>query len=187
MRKLIDAVWEDVEIVAETMHEKNKKIKLDKAKKQNLINYFNYNLDIVKKYMYNPKEHLDRHKMAAIIIISLVKAKPLEYPDDEKDDKIFVGNYVMASEIGLAFMREQLNEILIKKNEMLVSKYFFPESWTCDNDYFRVFYRNLYYSDQNSEWGLNPLDIAEKLFLLEYLTLSKQGANVHVLEVQKEK
>lgn len=181
MTKLINSIWENVKIAAEFMIQSDNRISFDDNKKENFKEFFDYNLEIVKNYMFDSKENLDRHKIAAIIIISILKVSPLKSSGDEENN-IFVGNYVLATEIALSYMREQLNEILLEQHEQTISKYFFPDSWTCKNNYFRVFYRNLYFADKNSDWGLNPLDIAERLFLLEYITLLKQGIDVHKLE-----
>ncbi len=177
MTNLINAIWENVEIAVKVMQVNNNRIKFFENKKDFEDN-FNDNLKIVKEYMHNPEENLDRHKVAAIIIIALLKTQILECSENEEDDKRFVGNYVLATEVGLSYMREQLNEILKSKFGILIDRYFFPKSWTCDNDYFRVFYRNLYFADRRDEWGLNPLDIAERLFLLEYITLSKKNIDM---------
>lgn len=181
MENFYEEVWQNVKIACG--YAENEEIEFDEAKREVYENKCNELIAIVKKYMNNSSEVLDRHKMAAILIIAIIKAEPLVCKN-ERNDSVFVANYVVAAEVGLSYMRELLNEMLEELGENLIDKYFFPDSWTCENGYFRVFYRNLFFTNTNMEWGLNPLDIAEKLFLLEYITLLKRGINPEKLNMK---
>lgn len=173
MENFYEIVWSNVKTFCNYVKEE---VEFDESKKELFEKNCNKLISLVKQYMNETSAVLDRHKMAAIIIIAIIQTKPLTYKK-ESDDVVFVANYVVASEVGFSYMRESLNEVLEEMGEMLIDRYFFPESWTCENGYFRVFYRNLYFADNSIEWGLNPLDISEKLFLIEYITLMKKGIN----------
>ncbi|MCM1038966.1 MAG: hypothetical protein NC314_08260 [Roseburia sp.] len=172
MENFYKEIWNNVEIACD--YAKSEEIEFDGTKRVIFEKKCRELIDIVEQYMNTSSETLDRHKMAAILIIAIIKAEPLVCKKKHADS-VFVANYVIAVEVGLSYMRELLNEILETLGENLIDKYFFPESWICENGYFRVFYRNLYFTNTNVEWELNPLDIAEKLFLLEYITLLKKG------------
>lgn len=174
MEKFYEEIWQNVKIACRYVENEN--IKFDETKRELYEKKCKELITVVKQYMNTSSETLDRHKMAAILIIAIIKSEPL-ICEKVISDSVFVANYVVAVEVGLSYMRELLNDILEELEENMIDKYFFPESWTCENGYFRVFYRNLYFTNINIEWGLNPLDIAEKLFLLEYITLLKKGIN----------
>ncbi len=182
MENFYEKIWQNVRIACKFAE--NEEIWFDETKRELYERKCNELIAIVNQYMDESSDILDRHKMAAILIIAIIKSEPLVCKK-VNSDYVFVANYVIATEIGLSYMRELFNETLEELGENLIDKYFFPESWTCENDYFRVFYRNLYFTDTNIEWGLNPLDIAEKLFLLEYITLLKKGVNPEKLNTNE--
>lgn len=140
--------------------------------------------EISVSYMKHNGESLDRHKVAAILMISIIEAKVLSLKEEIKG-YIFFGNYVLAVDTGLNYMLAELNKQLENKKIDLINNYFFPNAMACDTDYYRIFYRNLYYSDINEKWSLNPLDIADKLFLIEYLTLKENNIDPSFLKEYK--
>ena len=79
-------------------------------------------------------------------------------------------------------MQSQLNKILVDKNLQPIKALWFPKAVSCKTPYFEIFCRNLYFSNNSDKWGLNPLDIAEKLFILEYVTLEKAGIDPQILK-----
>lgn len=181
MEAFYHATWGNIITAADYLVAEDDNIIFDRDKEEEYKENINQLINVVKKYMSDRGKNLDRHKIAAIIMVSIVKTAPFRQKSND-ETKTFVGNYVIATEVGLSYMRQLLNECLIEMGEPVIDKYYFPKSWTCQNDYFRVFYRNLYFSDMESSWGLNPLDIAEKLFLLEYVTLEKEGIDIKKLE-----
>lgn len=126
---------------------------------------------ILNNYMKENDKSLDRHKVAAIVIITIIKLHILKIKNPNEK---FTGNYALAIDVALNYMLDEINEILIQKNGQTIEGYDFPIATNCNTEYYRIFYRNLYYIDNNPEWTLNPLDIADRLFLLEYITLLKK-------------
>ena len=51
-----------------------------------------------------------------------------------------------------------------------------PTDMACKTDYFDILTHNLYFS--RNDYMLNPLDLVDKLFLLEYLTFKN---NISIL------
>lgn len=179
MDELIEIIWKKIYVGISIMCKEDSQVVYDKSKKEKFKSNFTLLYDQLSKYMEDPTKPLDRHKVAAIIIISIIKSNILTSTGNTKE-RIFVGNYILASEMGLSYMLAKLNEKL-SDNEK-IDKYFFPEAFSCPTDYFDIFYRNLYYVNDNEDWSLNPLDISERLFLLEYITVDKKGIDLNKLK-----
>lgn len=140
---------------------------------------------IMKGYMQKGVDNLDRHKVAAIIIVSIIKTVDIDYKNLPKSN-VFWGIETVAVNIGLNFMCGELNEIL-KSNgyDGKVEKYDMPNAICCDTCFEDIMIRNLVYSEDNKEWGLNPLSLAENLFLLEYITIIQKGIDFKYLVQDK--
>lgn len=135
--------------------------------------YYN---DIKTKVMYDDVQELDRHKLAAIIICSIIKADAIQsiYPYKEKE-YIFDGNEKIALNIGLSYMNASLRKLLHRnpREEEKFTDFIFPEASMCDTEYVSILCRNLCYAKR--DYKLNPIDLANTLFLLEYITLMQVG------------
>lgn len=137
---------------------------------------------IMKQYMRANVLELDRHKMASVMIISCINAKLISYQPEKVPKKmIFLGAEMIATEVALSWMLEGLNEAL-KENGVRsqIDHYVMPTAFACDTPYFEIFSRNLLYAKNN--YVLNPLDISDKLFLLEYITLLENHIDPKVLK-----
>lgn len=182
LEKLINKIWNITSQGAQMMKDECGEVTYNKKSKE----YFGKTFEslyvyIANEYMRCPDEPLDRHKVAAITIISIIKADVVT-SDYSSEDNIFFGNYTLATDSGLQYMLSELNKRLHEKGMRQVERYYFPIAMACETDYYRIFYRNLYFANNNEKWNLNPLDIAERLFLLEYMTLEKNGINPEVLK-----
>lgn len=178
MTPLIQRTWEAICVGAEIFCKEDEYITTNIS--ANAYDLFQKNFkelynDILNNYMENQNNPLDRHKVAAIIIISIIKAEILK--TKKENSGLFMGNYILAVEVGLSYMLGELNEKLKEHEEKEINLFLFPNAISCNTNYFRILYRNLYYANNNKKWGLNPLDIAERLFLIEYRTLEKNGIN----------
>lgn len=182
MTPLINEIWDTVKAGANAMCADDSKIHFKESAQHIFANSCKTIYDNLLEYMEDKEKPLDRHKMAAIFMISVIKAEVLDAPEEE--NTVFVGNYVLAAEIGFSYMLKALNEKLKEKHNGNVEPlqgFYFPKANSCTTDYFRIFYRNLYYANTNKEWNLNPLDIAERLFLIEYLTLEHNQIQPDIL------
>ena len=185
MEKLVCRIWDNVEAGANVMKMNDKSIELQglqKKKKTFETEFMNLYEKINEKYMLEDTESLDRHKVAAIIMISIIKSEILSVRDKESQNKTFLGNYILATDCGFSYMLKELNIKLGELEQKEIKKFFFPEAMACETNYYRIFYRNLYFADSDEDWGLNPLDIAERLFLLEYVTLEKNDIDPSILK-----
>lgn len=178
MTPLIDRTWELINVGLDIMSKADKTIEVDLSVKDDYKENFKRLYDIVVQYMESKENPLDRHKIASIIMISIIQTDVIK---SLRKEGVFVGKYILATEVGLSYMLGELNDKLECKGVQRLEKYIFPKAMSCPTDYFRIFYRNLYYAHNNKEWNLNPLDIAERLFLLEYITLEKNGIDPSIL------
>lgn len=182
LKKIIDKIWDIASQGARMMENECSEVMYNRKSKEHFEELFeSLYTYIASEYMQCPDEPLDRHKVAAITMISIIKADVVT-GDQKGDGNIFFGNYTLATDSGLQYMLTELNKRLIEKEMGQVEGYCFPVAMACETDYYRIFYRNLYFANNNERWNLNPLDIAERLFLLEYMTLEKNGINPEALK-----
>lgn len=135
---------------------------------------------IKDNYMKPTVDNLDRHKVAAVMIISAIECEVVGYNKPLQDDTVFLGCEMFATEVALDWMLSALNDKLKDSSTVeAISEYCMPEAFACRTSYFDIFSRNLYFSKKY--YKLNPLDIAEKLFLLEYITVTQNGIDPKLL------
>lgn len=181
MRQLIESVWESIK-KAQQLYSEEQNIKFDvsEIKKDSFSKNFQNAYDAMKEnYMSEDVVALDRHKVAALIICTIIEEKIVTYTNLDKD-QIFLGAEMIALSVGLSYMQRSLNDRL---QELSINKritgYHMPTAMACKTDYFDIFARNLYFS--KTRYILNPLDIADKLFLIEYLTLKNEMIEPNLL------
>ena len=130
----------------------------------------------MKDSVYN----LDRHKVAAIAIVTILNLDIIKPAKDIDDEMLFIGKELVATEVALSVMCELLNDKLNAIGyQKKIDAYYMPEAMSCNTPYILIFVRNLIYA--KNDYMLNPLDLAEKLFLLETISLLKYGINPNLL------
>jgi len=164
---------------------RNVELTLDKSKKEVFINNFcNRYKFVMDTYMDNVVGSLDRHKVAAIAIIEFIGSDILKYDEPTlANNEIFIPKYFLAAQTGLAFMQYWFSNLLESKGLERIDEWTWPKLLSCpQNEYFCVFSRNLYYISQRLEGAgkkyvsdYNELDLAEKLYLIEYITILSRG------------
>ena len=131
---------------------------------------------IKHNYMKGTVDNLDRHKVAAVMIVSAIECEVVEYRKPLQENSVFLGGEMFSTEVALTWMLDSMNEKLkINGAGIQIFDYYMPEAFTCETPYFEIFCRNLYFAKKH--YKLNPLDIAEKLFLIELLTVTKNGVD----------
>lgn len=140
---------------------------------KNFNKHFDYYYNFIKSnVMSDSVQELDRHKLAAIIICSIIMTDSLQVTSTYSEDRfVFDGNEKIAVDIGLSYMRSSLKELLSKEPNEAVKfdDFILPEASMCDTDYTSILCRNLCYAKRY--FKLNPIDLANTLFLIEYITL----------------
>lgn len=132
---------------------------------------------VLNTYMQDSVKHLDRHKLSSIVMIELilndivVSENPIV-----NGSNVNIAPYLFATQAGFQLLLYWLNKDLKEKKQPRVTVWTEPTLLSCpDNNYFAVFARNLYYISvrNNGDYctGYNELELAEKLYLFEYITL----------------
>ncbi len=183
MTTLVNEVWTLLEKEYEAYNKQNKNFtaNLTDEKKQAFHDLCDNKYDyIMKKYMDPSVMFLDRHKVAAIIIISLLELDIIHY-ENMDNDYVFIGAEVVALKVGLAYMVEKLNEKLKDRGvQKRVEMFEFPNAQSCKTPYMEIICRNLYYC--KTDYVFNPLDLSDRLFLVEYIALMKMGIDPDILK-----
>ncbi len=190
MTKTIKYVWNVLNGAIKTIDDDDKKKNLTISCKD--FNFFKKTFNdlyykILNDYMEESVDNLDRHKVAAVIIISILKTIDIEYNNLPKT-KVLWGKQTVAVNIGLNYMCGELNKILAENGwDGEIEKFDMPNAISCNTSFEDIMIRNLVYAEDNPEWGLNPLTIAENLFLLEYITIIQRGIDFKYLSHDKKK
>lgn len=138
--------------------------------------------EIKDKVMRSEVGELDSHKITSVIICSVIMTDALSVLDGEnqEDTMIFNGNEKVAVKVGLSYMAAALKKILEgTKEEGKFTEYIMPKAVMCETDYMTIICRNLYYA--KTFYELNPIDLANTLFLFEQFTLLQKGIDLEVL------
>ena len=184
MRELAKAFWNALNDTVKYHSNKDKYLHFDESRRDFFLDESEKLYNTIKDhYMDNSKVTvLDRHKVAAVCIIESIKSNAVQYRGNIDEDHRFLGPQMFATEVAFAWMLGQLNECLKKAGLAIQLKtLYMPEAFVCDTPYFEIFSRNLFFSPDFCNGGYNPLDIAEKLYLLEYITLLKNNVDPTML------
>lgn len=190
MTKTIKYVWNVLNGAIKAIGDDDKKKNLTISCKD--FNFFKKTFNdlyykILNDYMEESVDNLDRHKVAAVIIISILKTIDIEY-NNLPETKVLWGKQTVAVNIGLNYMCGELNKILAENGwDGEIEKFDMPNAISCNTSFEDIMIRNLVYAEDNPEWGLNPLTIAENLFLLEYITIIQRGIDFKYLSHDKKK
>lgn len=181
MTELINAVWNTMVSVTENKSD----VIVDKSLEGDFCSLFRELYDKIKdKYMKDSVYYLDRHKVAAITIVAIIRSNAIKPLKDSSDEMLFIGKELIATEVALSIMCTLLNEKLSAiGHQKRISAYYLPEAMSCTTPYILIFVRNLIYAQR--DYVLNPLDLAEKLFLLETISLIKYGIDPQLLAENK--
>lgn len=186
MKETRIAVWDAVIKQCSAMMETDKTIVMYTDSEQLFHQNFNYYYNlIVNKFMKLPDEHLDRHKIAAVIICAILKSDILgvaySMEAHQSIDDIFLANEKLAVNIALSYMHQKLiDEFKADKIpfEGIYDNYIFPRPLSCDRDYTEVICRDLFFTKKYFE--LDPLSIANFLFLLEEYSFEASHISIDV-------
>lgn len=182
MTEIINRAWELLDVAVSQAKDKDEKVALNDAARDAFANSFKEKYNLIKdKFMKQSVKYLDRHKVAGIIIASIVETNAVIYEGEIPPNSIFFGKYLIAFSVGMSYMQSRLNKMLKEKRQKEIERFYFPTPFSCKTPYNEIFSRNLYYTYEFTDWNLNLLDISEILFLLEYITLEKNGIDPVVL------
>lgn len=139
----------------------------------------------IEKGMNSSDIFLDRHKVAAVLIVAALETAVVSYNKNLSDGRQFLGCEMFVTEIAWSWMVEKLNKEFSDKHiDIKIDKLTMPRAFSCNTPYFDIFCRELFYAKTSGK--LFALDIADRLFLLEYITLIDKGIDLTLLSYYKE-
>ena len=165
MNNKLDTLW--IEMICNAKHKQSidSNIIVYEEKKEAFLGIFYYAYtDFKQKHMSNEVVYLDRHKVAAILIYSVIKTKIMGYRIKD-DNSLFLENYYLAFSTGLSYMQYEANLAYKGQNKPVISKFQFPDVLCGNKSYKEHIISMLYAAD--SENNLNIFELANILFLLE--------------------
>lgn len=160
---------ESVKMVDYVSYQEDKESKL----KELFISKYEY---VMEKFMDAETKSLDAHKQASILTISCLESEIIMPKDDKLgEDEINIFPEVLSVNLGLSYMLASLNRNLQDhRMKQKVKKYLFPIAFSCDTPYMEIICRILYY-DKEEKMPYSVLDLSERYFLIEYITLLQSG------------
>lgn len=180
------AIWDAIIEKSREMMNDDESLVMYKDSEEIFSENFNYYHSlIVDKFMKLKDGNLDRHKVAAVIICSILKTDILgiarsEDCSQQTVDTIFLANEKLALDIALSYMYQMLfSEYEDKKvpYDKIFSDFTFPQPLSCERLYTEVICRDLFFSKKYFE--LNPLSIANFLFLLEAYSFEVSNISIN--------
>ncbi len=140
------------------------------------------------KYLKDEVEFLDRHKMAAILVVEGIKCNVMVPSQGENVDssKLFVGCEKILLLAAVDYLLAHMNRCFIANDLKKIDTFIYPNAFTCKTKFVDVLSRTLYYS--HTDFSLNIMELAEKFFLLEYITIlcTCGGESEHYFKVLRE-
>lgn len=182
MTNFAENIWKSIVI-----HENDNSndVIINNEKKSLFIKYCkDYRKMVLTNYMDEDTKELDRHKIAAIIVVSLIKSGAIQQAKDIiiSEDEIFVGDKMLAMDMALAYMLSDLNQHIEAKGITPLNHYFFPNSFSCEYNFYDVMVRKIFYNEENNILDKIILDLADLFFLIEYITLLKSDIDTTLFE-----
>lgn len=186
---IIDKAWESIEQIITDYKQQGIILKTHDGKKQEFAQKFSklYNY-ILKTFMSEETKDLDPHKQAAILIISAIECEIVDPQEDIPNGNRIIYNVALAA--GIVYLQNRMSARLKNADmpcgDMAIE---FPEAFTCETPYFSIMTRMLYYEDPKQKTKnytgnfleYNILELSDRLFLLEYITLLQNGIDLYKL------
>lgn len=169
MTSKLELVWNNLVSHVKILAQNNHSIIV----KETIYNEFentvhNMYFDLLKKAMGQNVKYLDRHKVAAIIIVALIDIRVIECREDESESSMRL-LYQTAFSSGLSYMLYELNHDRLSNGKDAISQYVFPHQMFGDDSYCENAVKMLCFSRDNLDGSI--LLLANILFLIEAYTL----------------
>lgn len=127
----------------------------------------NYN-EVKTRYMNNDVLYLDRYKVAAIIIFSMINIKLLDPNRNESDDWVIRSNQIALC-AGLSYLQYECNQERIQSRCQPIMRYSFPQVNENTTSYLHTLIKLLFHIDTRK--SSNVLAMAVILLSLEQYNL----------------
>jgi len=152
------------------------------AKKKFSVFFQSSYSEIQKKHMKKQDDFLDRHKVAAITIASIIHAKLISNAEKSPDpNEEWIGLQRFALEIGLSDMLKRTNELLTERcSAKQITTYHMPVSFSNDRSYNESLSLLLHRTPPATPVEIR--DLADRLFLIEYITLLHEAIDPSIFK-----
>lgn len=177
MKKTAEKFWE----LIQSQCKDNELVKFDLNSKQRYANACEKEYKSFKsKHMKAKVDHLDRHKVGAILIAEGLECHIITLADKKIEKKckdnneLFIGEEKILISCGLYYIIQQINMVLdtaeARRNEIKpMLEFKLPEALSCQTHWIDIMSRTMYYNKEDNK--ISQLSIAEELFLLEQLAI----------------
>lgn len=177
--------WVEIENAYKQYHEKYPTLEFRYDKFDDFSNLFitKYE-DIMDRFMKEDTEALDAHKQAALLTVCCLELKIVEHKIDDPE-KISIIPQLIAINVGLSYMLDCLNAKLFENGIIKkIEEYYFPVAIACETPYMEIMCRILYHEQTEQDMSFNVLELADRYFLLEYITLLQRRIEPALLKDQ---
>lgn len=175
MRQTIGAFFSLVEEYCKGANEQKNVVTFCADKKEKYISAVEKRCaEYKEKYMDTEVKYLDRHKIAAILVVEGLNIGIIEKAQEyvETQGFLFVGPQKILLMGALEYLRAMMNEAIEGTSLAPISEFLLPSAWACSTDYLDIMSRNLCLAQ--TEFQLNDMELAEKFFLIEYIAILQQ-------------
>ena len=124
--------------------------------------------------MSNDVVNLDRHKVAAILVIEALKLQVIKRKDGktgDSNDEFFIGPQKILLISAIHYLAQEINHYLDNNKYRLpqMQQFIMPKAFSCNTGYVNIMSRQL--RNELDADKLYVLSLAEKFFLLEYIAI----------------
>lgn len=129
--------------------------------------------DCKRNEMSSDVVNLDRHKVAAILVIEALKLQVIKRKDGkiaDTSDEFFIGPQKILLVCAIHYLAQEINHYLENSGYLdKLQQFIMPRAFSCDTGYVDIMSRQLR-NELNAD-KLYVLSLAEKFFLLEYIAI----------------
>ncbi|MCC8074975.1 MAG: hypothetical protein LIO95_03365 [Clostridiales bacterium] len=186
MTPTIETYWRLLSVYCEILNKHNVPISIREEKKTAYCDAVKKQCKEYKsKYMSSNTSELDRHKVAAIMVVEGLERDVIDSSKIDEQlgpDTINIGAEKVLLVAALDFITATVNQIFEKEKEKnpgvgleRFPGFVLPDAWSCDTEFINIMSRTLYYARR--DYQLNEMELAEKFFILEYGSILERFPN----------
>lgn len=178
MERIARLYWQLVEMKCSKLSSGDDAMYLDASLLDSYIHNCEVEYNRCKETTMNNKVvNLDRHKIAAILVIQAMNMRVIkrvdnrDYAEADTEDKYFIGPQKILVICAIHYLAQEINRILVFHGDNIsqMTKFPLPKAFSCDTEYIDIISRLL--RNELDENKLFILSLSEKFFLLEYIAI----------------
>lgn len=176
MKSTTRAYWKEISKHCEALSKGKDSMYIDNSLEEEYIANCDKAYELCKaKEMRSDVVNLDRHKVAAILVIEASKLDLIKRKDGriaDTEDELFIGAQKILLISAISYLAQEINRIIgaSGKNISKMKQFKMPEAFSCKTSYIDIMSRLL--RNELDDNRLYILSWSEKFFLLEYIAIS---------------